>query len=302
MTRASLLAFAPETPGTARTAIIILPGGGGRILGLQRSLLLARALQQAGMVGLVLKYRTQPLDLTAEQFTAQMKEDPRIPPAPIGQPRMRFEDINAEVNAPSPYRDMQVADLVQAVALVKGRSAELGINPDRIVIVGQSNGSILVSEYLAKQAAAAPVFAAGLLYGAPPHAAAPMHVPIYLAAALDDRLTIDGTIDMFIALEGREHAGRIACLSGWWPWLPRRAIIRRGQLDQRFHELDQRAARQALIIGVARHRAQAAGPAGNDEGGGHQAIARFDAKHPTPSLCDAMPGALPCATGARLPA
>lgn len=197
VTQASLHAFLPAGQGTGRRAVIVLPGGGGRILGYDRSAQLARALQAQGVAGLVLKYRTQPLNLTADQLNAQMAADPKVPPAPIGQKRLRFEDIQAEVTAPNPYRDMQRADVVQAVQFLRTHAAQWGIDPDRIIIAGQSNGSILVSEYLTHEVQTLPLFGAALLYGAPPQGAPPSKVPVYLAAANDDVLTIDATIAMF---------------------------------------------------------------------------------------------------------
>lgn len=190
-----LLAYPPATRSDKPAlAAIVIPGGGGRLLGLGGAEAAARALSAQGVVAFVLKHRTLRLGLTPEALKAQMQQDPRSPPAPPGQPRIGFAEIQREVAEPQPWRALQVADTLQAVRLLRAEAARWGLDPRRIVLVGQSNGAVVAAEAIEAATAADRPDAAAFLYGAPPRAVRVVKMPIYAAVAADDALTLEGTL------------------------------------------------------------------------------------------------------------
>lgn len=206
VTEPELLPYLPATRADKPAlAAIVLPGGGGRLLGLGQAEIAARALAAQGIPTFVLKHRTLRLGLTPEQLKAQLQENPRSPPAAPGQPRIGFDEIQREVSEPRPWRQLQVADTQQALRLLRADAARWGLDPRRLVLVGQSNGSVVTAEALEAIDASDPgamPHAAAFLYGAPPRAVRVVKLPIYAAVAADDALTVEGTLRL--ALDWRK--------------------------------------------------------------------------------------------------
>lgn len=108
----TLTVFLPEKPAENRPAIIICPGGGYRILAIDKEgYAVAKRLNESGVAAIVLKYR-----LPADK-----------PPPDEGV-------------VPAPIQDVQ-----RAIRLTRARAAEWKIDPDRIGVMGFSAGGHVAS-------------------------------------------------------------------------------------------------------------------------------------------------------------
>ena len=161
----TLTVFRPEH--ASGTAMIVVPGGAFRALpwdldGLET----ARWLTAHGITALVLKYRVRP------------------PPAD-GPPDNSFDDFARRT---APARATAVADAEQALRLVRSHSAQFGIDPHKVGMIGFSAGAMATMDAaVAADPSLRPDFAV-VLYGAllsdraPPKNAP----PLFIAAAQDD--------------------------------------------------------------------------------------------------------------------
>ncbi|HEV2596409.1 MAG TPA: dienelactone hydrolase family protein [Sphingomicrobium sp.] len=160
------------------TGVIVVPGGAFRALpwdldGTET----ARWLMQHGITAFVLKYRVRP--------------------PPVGVPGDRtFDDFVRRTTA---ARAVAVADAEQAVGLVRRRSKEFAIQPNRIGMIGFSAGAMTaVIAATAQDSFRRPNFTASL-YGAYLGNSDPSNAgPLFIVAAQDD-LEVDVTksVDLF---------------------------------------------------------------------------------------------------------
>lgn len=105
----TLIPFFPRKENATGTAILIFPGGGYRLLSLPACEEIAKALSEQGVTAFIVKYRL-PNDTTM---------------------------VNKSIG---PLQDAQAA-----IALVRSRAAEWGINPRKVGMMGLSAGGHLVS-------------------------------------------------------------------------------------------------------------------------------------------------------------
>lgn len=200
----TLVAYLPEKSKATGTGIIIAPGGGFSYLAIDKEgHLVAKWLQERGIAGFVLKYRTRQMkaeDIAAFQARraagdvggrggAAGQNSPGRAGAPgnAGSPGASAQGRGAAgMDAIGQYG---VADATQALKLLRGRAAEFGLSPDRIGIVGFSAGAMVASGVLLNEdPAMRPAFAAPI-YGGPFGAmpTIPQKLPpIFLAWAQDD--------------------------------------------------------------------------------------------------------------------
>jgi acetyl esterase/lipase len=193
----ALLPYLPDSKKATGIAVILLPGGGGRVLTMKNPVAIAKALQAQGIAAFILKYRTMPLGLNPDELEKQMKEDPRIPPAPKGQSRTKFVDINAEAAKPNPIRTLQVNDAIQAIRVLRNQAGILGINPERIGISGYSNGGLVIAELMETVKSDDAPQSAAMNYGVPPRDVKPSKIPLYIAVAADDVLVAEGSVNLY---------------------------------------------------------------------------------------------------------
>lgn len=185
----------PETATGA--AIVMLPGGGLRMLGMGAALdEEVDSLVGEGLAVLVLEYRT--LQLSAEEV-AQAGAPP--PPAPPNAPPRRFprmEIVNGNANpaprnaALSEVLGLATADAQAALMLLHAKAAEWNLDPGRIGVMGTSAGGGVA-------------FGALLDRGAPAEARPDFLVSIY-GPALQDVSTWDGAPPLFLAVEAEHGA------------------------------------------------------------------------------------------------
>jgi acetyl esterase/lipase len=201
----TLIAYLPEKSKATGTGIIIAPGGGFSYLAIDKEgHLVARRLQEQGIAGFVLKYRTRQMkaeDIAAFQARRAAGavggrggapgQNPAAGgragvPANAGAPGAAAGRGGGGMDAVGQYG---IADGTQALKVLRERAAEFGLSPGRIGMVGFSAGAMVTSGVLLQEdAALRPAFAAPI-YGGPfgSMPAIPRKLPpIFLAWAQDD--------------------------------------------------------------------------------------------------------------------
>lgn len=190
VTRPTLQVFQPE-PGTATgAAVIVAPGGGFRFLTMQaEGVDVARALSAHGVTVFLLKYRTIETPVDDRQLWREFFVF-------MAQASARGGALNLD-EAAGPA----VADGLQALALVRSRAAEWGIDPAKVGMMGFSAGArVTAGALLADDPTARPAFA-GLIYGAAFNdAPVPTDLPpVFLAVAGDDKLAVPTVLRFYQA-------------------------------------------------------------------------------------------------------
>lgn len=190
VTRPTLQVFQPE-PGTETgAAVIVAPGGGFRFLTMQaEGVDVARALTAHGVTVFVLKYRTIETPVDDRQLWREFFVF-------MAQASARGGELNLDEAA-----TLGVADGLQALALVRSRAAEWGVDPAKVGMIGFSAGArVTAGALLAENASARPAFA-GLIYGAAFNdAPVPTDLPpVFLAVAGDDKLAAPAVMRFYQA-------------------------------------------------------------------------------------------------------
>lgn len=178
VTIATLTPFLPDPAKATGTAVVVTPGGGFRTLSMENEGWdVARALADRGVAAFVLKYRLNP---TPEDMGAFEKSMAAMFSGAAGpRPRMRPEDA-------IPGLAPQIADSRAAFALIRKRSAEWHVNPDRIGMVGFSAGAMLTLATALAGQDAKPAFIAPI-YGPLEAVTVPADAPpMFVALAADD--------------------------------------------------------------------------------------------------------------------
>jgi acetyl esterase/lipase len=177
----TLTAYLPDRAKATGTGVVIVPGGAFVALAIDlEGRDVATWLQERGIAAFVLKYR-------------------------IMEKRGEGIPKGMDMDAASRYG---IADGVQALKVVRQRSAEWGVSPDRIGFLGFSAGGMVTSGTLLQADAALRPSFAGLLYGAPfgMMPAIPKELPpMFLAWAQDDTLTLRPVVQFHDALMAAGH-------------------------------------------------------------------------------------------------
>jgi acetyl esterase/lipase len=207
VTEPTLTVFLPKSGDPAKTAVIIAPGGGFRVLAIdQEGYWVAEWFAQHGIAAFVLKYRLAPTPQSDEEVLpggrAPMPPAPGTaagaPPGAPGVPNPMM------IPLPPDTQPNAVADGLQAIKLVRSSAAKWGIAPDRVLFMGFSaGGALTVGTMLADNPAERPNYV-GVMYGGPlggPVPAIPANTPpAFLAVAEDDPLAGAAEIKFFDAL------------------------------------------------------------------------------------------------------
>jgi acetyl esterase/lipase len=187
----------PSPESASGAAVVMLPGGGLRMLGMGRALDdEVEALVAQGVAVLVLEYRT--LQLSLDDI-----ERASAPPAPrpIGAPPPRFPRlaiVNGNAN-PAPANAavnevlrLATADAQAALTLLHAKAAEWNLDADKIGAMGTSAGGGVA-------------FGALLDRDAPAEARPDFLISIF-GPALQDVATWDGAPPLFLAVEAEHGA------------------------------------------------------------------------------------------------
>jgi len=179
VTVATLTPFLPDPAMATGTAVIVAPGGAFRTLSMENEGWdVARALAARGVAAFVLKYRLNQTPPDMADFERSIRA---IYSGASRPPRMTPEQAMATL-AP------QIADARAAFALIRSRSAEWGIDPNRIGMVGFSAGAMLTMATTLTAPDARPAFI-GNIYGPLGPVTVPTDAPpIFVALAADDPL------------------------------------------------------------------------------------------------------------------
>lgn len=177
VTVATLTPFLPDPAKATGAAIIVAPGGGFRTLSMENEgWAVARALADRGVAAFVLKYRLNQTPPDMAGFRRSMTElfsDTGRRPRPDPQ-------TAAASLAP------QIADARSAFALVRGRSTEWRVDPDRIGMIGFSAGAMLTLATTLSGDDVKPA-SIGLIYGPLTPVTVPVDAPpMFVALAADD--------------------------------------------------------------------------------------------------------------------
>ncbi len=178
VTIATLTPFLPDPAKASGAAVVVAPGGGFMTLSMENEgSNVARALAEKGVAAFVLKYRLNQTPADMPAFEKSMREmfsgaaRPPRPPDP-GQAMARL--------AP------QLADARAAFALIRKRSAEWHVDPNRIGMVGFSAGAMLTMVTALNGEDAKPAFI-GNIYGPLASVTVPADAPpLFIALAADD--------------------------------------------------------------------------------------------------------------------
>lgn len=179
VTIATLTPFLPDPAKASGAAVVVAPGGGFFTLSMENEgWNVARALADHGVAAFVLKYRLKqtPADLPAfEQSLREMFSGAARPPRP--EPEKAIAGL-----AP------QIADARAAFALIRKRSAEWHVDPNRIGMIGFSAGAMLTMATTLAGEDAKPAFI-GNIYGPLAPITVPADAPpLFIALAADDPL------------------------------------------------------------------------------------------------------------------
>jgi len=156
----TLTVFLPDPKLANGTAAVIAPGGALRVLGFDNEgVKLAEWLNERGMAGFVLKYRTLQQDPSASRGPL-----PGMP-RPGAGPREELVIVNGNAN-PAPddaalntVLELAVADAQAALGLVRARADEWHVDPQRVGLIGFSaGGGVAVGTALAAKPDASPAF------------------------------------------------------------------------------------------------------------------------------------------------
>jgi acetyl esterase/lipase len=183
VTMATLTPFLPHPAKASGAAVVIAPGGGFRTLSMENEgWNVARALAERGVAAFVLKYRLIQTPADMPGFERSMRE---MFSATARSPRPDPEKAMADL-AP------QIADARAAFALIRKRSAEWHVDPNRIGMVGFSAGAMLTMATTLVGEDAKPAFI-GNIYGPLAPVTVPAEAPpLFIALAADDPFFANG--------------------------------------------------------------------------------------------------------------
>lgn len=213
----TLTVFLPDPSLATGTAAVIAPGGALRVLGFDNEgVKLARWLNERGIAGFVLKYRTLQLDPSA----------PRGPlpdmPGPGAAAREELVIVNGNAN-PAPgdaalgeVLAFATADAQQALALVRHRANEWRIDPARIGIIGFSaGGGVAVGTALAAKSDASPDFLVSVYGPSLQDVDVPAHAPpLFVAVGAAHFNVTNGCLALFEAWKRSGKSAEIHVYDG----------------------------------------------------------------------------------------
>jgi acetyl esterase/lipase len=198
----TLTVFLPDAGVATGAAAVIAPGGALRVLGFDNEgVKVAEWLNERGIAGFVLKYRTLQQDPSA----------PRGPlpgmPAPGSAPQPELVIVNANAN-PAPddaalgqVLALAVADTQAALKLVRSRASEWRIDPERVGVIGFSaGGGVAVGTALAAQSDASPNFLVSVYGPSLQDVNVPAHAPpLFVAVGATHFNVTNGCLALFAA-------------------------------------------------------------------------------------------------------
>jgi acetyl esterase/lipase len=211
----TLTVFRPE-PGRANgVGVVVCPGGGWQVLAWEHEGLdMVRWLNGRGYTAFLLKYRVSPTPASLEEFFAQQAAiGARHAQKPTSaQSPKAMDDLIGEFNAATlgQARDVAADDGRRALALIRERAAEFGVDPARIGMIGFSAGAFLIADVAVDPQGPQPAFIApiygGETRGKPVPANAP---PLFAVVAQDDRLIFHMAEGLYLAWSDADRSAEL---------------------------------------------------------------------------------------------
>ena len=213
----SLTVFLPDPRIATGAAAVIAPGGALRVLAFDdEGVKVARWLNERGIAGFVLKYRTLQHDPSAPRGPL-----PGMPP-PGTAPREELVIVNANANpAPgdAPLNEvlgLAVADTQAAFELVRRRANEWRIDPARVGIIGFSaGGGVAIGAALAAKSGASPDFLVSVYGPSLQDVHVPEHAPpLFVAVGSTHFNVTNGCLALFAAWKAAGKPAEIHVYDG----------------------------------------------------------------------------------------
>jgi acetyl esterase/lipase/lysophospholipase L1-like esterase len=186
----TLTAYLPDPAIATGAGVIICPGGGFYILGMQyEGTELAKWLNQKGVAAFILKYRT------GESLTAN----------PAMELRQQMGDLPGFIQKIKPLVGLAIADGRAAIKYVRAHAAAYNLSPNRIGIIGFSaGGCVTAGTAFNYHADDRPDFVAPIYAYAPPEIQGPIaddEPPMFIVAATNDDLGLAShSVDLYSKL------------------------------------------------------------------------------------------------------
>lgn len=211
----ALTVHRPDPAKANGIGVIVAPGGGWSLLAWEHEGVdVARWLAARGYTAFLLKYRVTGTEPDPAKYEAEVKARTEQLTALMNRikPPRGFDDLVKD-EALRAGRRMAHVDGQRALALVRERAADWGVDQDRIGMIGFSAGGFLTAD-VAMDPGGAPLLFAAPIYGGetggrPVPADGP---PMFIAVAVDDRLLFTATRVLF---EDWTDAGRPAELHAY---------------------------------------------------------------------------------------
>lgn len=188
ISEAQLAVFRPAKPNGV--GVIVCPGGGWRILTWEHEgLEPARWLTACGYTAFLLKYRLRGTPQIQAEFDAELAGlfETQAELLRKSDPPRRMSDI-ADDDLSRKARAAAADDGRRALAVARERASELGVDRDKVGMMGFSVGACLVAD-IAVDPRAAPLAFAAPIYGGDTGRAAPSDAPpLFTVVAQDDFL------------------------------------------------------------------------------------------------------------------
>lgn len=196
----SFTAYLPPKSTANGMGVIILPGGGLRLLSVDADTRkIIERLNAAGVAAFVLKYRI----LQAPPPPPRPPQPAGAPAAPPKFPHMDIRNANANP-APGDARmtevlEMAVADTRRAMTMIRQDAAHWGIDPRRIGLIGTSaGGGVAMGTLLAQRPEDRPIFIASNFGPALQDVTVPADAPpLFLTTDSNHGAVTDGLVALF---------------------------------------------------------------------------------------------------------
>ncbi len=213
----SLTVFLPDPKIATGAAAVIAPGGALRVLAFDNEgVKVAKWLNERGIAGFVLKYRTLQQDPSAP------RGPPPGMPGPGAKPRDELAIVNANAN-PAPgdallneVLELAVADTQAALRIVRQHASDWRIDPARVGIIGFSaGGGVAVGTALAAKPGASPDFLVSVYGPSLQDVNVPEHAPpLFVAVGSTHFNVTNGCLALFAAWKSAGKPAEIHVYDG----------------------------------------------------------------------------------------
>jgi acetyl esterase/lipase len=189
----TLTVFQPAPGKASGVGVVVCPGGGWTVLAWRHEGLdVVEWLTARGYTAFLLKYRVAGTPVDDAEFLAGAARVDALharKPSAAECPRAMGELMRGGREELLHAREIAADDGRRAMALVRERAAEWGVDPARIGMIGFSAGAFLVVDVAMKPEAAPPAFVAAIYGGETRGDPVPTDAPpLFTLIAQDDRL------------------------------------------------------------------------------------------------------------------